>query len=270
MKKARLQGFAGGVLLTLLTLALVGTALAAGRTITIDDGITVTINGAKFSPRNVKGEEVPLFSYDGTTYAPVRALCEAAGLEVEYDADKGIARIITQDLALAADPNAARYITADRARELALAHAQVAAGEAVFLKTKLDREDGHCVYEVEFYCGDTEYDCELDTLTGQVLKFGHELECYDIHYAHQGSHHKDHHDDHASAGVTAADLIGEGEARAIALKQAPQGTQVVKCKLDFDDGRYVYEVELRKDLVEYECDVHAVTGVILDWDVDYD
>lgn len=270
MKKARLQGFAAGVVVTVLALATVGSVLAAGRTITIDDGIVVTINGAKFSPRNAKGEEVPLFSYDGTTYAPVRALCEAAGLEVDYDADKGIARITTQDMVLAADPDSGRYITAARARELALRHANVDAAQAVFLKTRLDREDGRCVYDVEFYCGDTEYDCELDALTGQVLEFGHELDCYDIHYAHEGSHHKDHQDPHHNGGVSAADLISAEEAQAIALKQAPQGARVVKCKLDWDDGRYVYEVELMKDKVEYECDVHAVTGVILDWDADYD
>lgn len=146
MKRARLQGFAAGVLATVLALATVGTVLATGRTITIDDGIVVTINGARFSPRNAKGEEVPLFSYDGTTYAPVRALCEAAGLEVDYDAGRGIARITTQDMALAADPNAGSYITAEKARELALAHARVNAAEAVFLKTRLDREDGRCVY----------------------------------------------------------------------------------------------------------------------------
>ena len=270
MNTARLQGFAAGVLATVLALATVGTVLATGRTITIDDGIVVTINGARFSPRNAKGEEVPLFSYDGTTYAPVRALCEAAGLEVDYDAGRGIARITTQDMVLAADPNAGSYITAEKARELALAHARVNAAEAVFLKTRLDREDGRCVYEVEFYCGDTEYDCELDALTGQVLEFSHELDCYDIHYAHQGSHHKDHQTGYPDSGASAADLITAEEAQAIALKQAPQGARVVKCKLDWDDGRYVYEVELIKDRTEYECDVHAVTGVILDWDVDHD
>ena len=130
MNTARLQGFAAGVLATVLALATVGTVLATGRTITIDDGIVVTINGARFSPRNAKGEEVPLFSYDGTTYAPVRALCEAAGLEVDYDAGRGIARITTQDMALAADPNAGSYITAEKARELALAPARANAAIA--------------------------------------------------------------------------------------------------------------------------------------------
>ena len=45
---------------------------------------------------------------------------------------------------------------------------------------------------------------------------------------------------------------------------------MVQCKLDRDDGRYVYEIELRNGAAEYECDINAVTGVILDWDTDLD
>lgn len=262
----RFQGFLAGILTATLALGLGSAALAAGRSIQIDDGITVTVNGARFSPRNVKGEEVPLFSYDGTTYAPVRALCEAAGMTVDYDSASRTARIVTGDMALAADPNADRYLSAERARELALRHAGVTAADAVFLQTKLDREGGKVCYEVEFYCGSTEYDYDIDALTGSVLSFDHDLDCYDIHYAHGGGHHREEAGHHGSA----EDLISQAEAQEIALGRAPQGARVVKCELDRDDGRYVYEVELREGPAEYECDINAVTGVILKWEVDYD
>lgn len=65
-------------------------------------------------------------------------------------------------------------------------------------------------------------------------------------------------------------MITADRAKQIALDRAPAGVTVVKCKLDRDDGRLVYEIELRGNGVEYECDVNAVTGVILDWEVDYD
>ena len=55
----------------------------------------------------------------------------------------------------------------------------------------------------------------------------------------------------------------------IALANTPSGTTVVKCELDRDDGRWVYELELRNGRTEYECDINAVTGVILDWEVDH-
>lgn len=262
----RLQGFLAGILTAALALGLGSAAVAAGRSIQIDDGVAVTINGARFSPRNVKGETVPLFSYDGTTYAPVRALCEAAGMTVEYDSASRTARITTGDMALAADPNAADYIAADKAKEIALRHAGVAAADAVFLRTKLDREDGKVCYDVEFYCGSTEYDYDIDPVTGAVLSFDHDLDCYDIHYAHDGGHREDS----AHHGSSADNLITQAEAQDIALARAPQGARVVKCELDRDDGRYVYEVELREGRTEYECDVNALTGVILKWEVDYD
>ena len=45
---------------------------------------------------------------------------------------------------------------------------------------------------------------------------------------------------------------------------------VVSCKLDWVDGRQVYEVELRDGRTEYEFEIDAQTGSILSRDVDYD
>ena len=45
---------------------------------------------------------------------------------------------------------------------------------------------------------------------------------------------------------------------------------MVKCQLDRDDGRTVYEVEMRNGRMEYDCDIDAATGTILTWESDYD
>ena len=61
-------------------------------------------------------------------------------------------------------------ITEDQAREIALADAGLTAEEVTFLKTKLDRDDGRLVYDVEFYTADyTEYDYEIDAADGTIL-----------------------------------------------------------------------------------------------------
>ena len=62
MKKGFGKGFATGILVTALTVGLGVSALAATRTITVDDNIRVTINGAMFTPKNEQGKEVPLFA----------------------------------------------------------------------------------------------------------------------------------------------------------------------------------------------------------------
>ena len=41
--------------------------------------------------KDAKGNDVMVFTYNGTTYAPLRALAEAYGLEVGYDGERHIA-----------------------------------------------------------------------------------------------------------------------------------------------------------------------------------
>lgn len=265
----RRQGFLTGFFAAVLVLALGGAALAATRSIQIDDGIRVTINGAYFSPRDANGKDVPLFTYNGTTYAPIRALCEAAGMRVDYDSAARTARITTGDRALTTDPNAAAYITADKAKEIALNHAGVKAADAVFLLAGLDWDDGKVCYEVEFYSGNMEYDYDIDAMTGAILSFDHELDRYRLPEGGQTPAVPPVPSASTAPSVPADGLIGEAKAREIALSHHP-GAQVVKCKLDWDDGRYVYEVELRDGRTEYECDIDAATGAVLKWDVDYD
>lgn len=279
----RRQGFLAGFLTAVLALALGGAALAATHSIQIDDGIKVTINGAYFSPKDAKGKDISLFTYNGTTYAPIRALCEAAGMRVEYDSAARTARITTADRVLAADPNAAAYITADKAKEIALNHAGVKAADAVFLLAGLDWDDGRAHYEVEFYSGSMEYDYDIDAVTGAILSFDHELDRYRLPNSGQSPSVPPAApvspapsvppaasvSPAPSAPASSEGLITETKAREIAQGRAP-GAQVVKCKLDWDDGQYVYEIELREGRTEYECEINAATGAVLKWDVDYD
>lgn len=285
----RFQGFLAGVLTAVLALGLGSAAVAAGRSIQIDDGISVTINGVPFTPRDVNGKAVPLFAYGGTTYAPVRAFSQAAGLLVDYDADKGVARVETPDYAAQADPDYGSYIGADRARALALSDAGVAAADARVLKCCLDWEDGRAVYEVEFCSLRTEYDYELDAVSGAILKKELDLpdfdwSCHDDYRIGDrkgwysggaGQHHgSGHHGQPGWAGpdgsgTNPAGLITQAKAiEAAAQRLDGQSYTVSKCELDYDDGLYVYEIELKAGRTEYDCEIDAVTGAVLKWEMD--
>lgn len=50
--------------------------------------ISITIDGEAFVPRNVSGDEVEPFIENGSTFLPVRAISEAVGKEVSYDAEQ--------------------------------------------------------------------------------------------------------------------------------------------------------------------------------------
>ena len=68
-------------------------------------------------------------------------------------------------------------------------------------------------------------------------------------------------------------LITAAQAKAIALKDAGLSESQVRylhVEKDYDDGRYVYEVEFNYGYYEYSYEILASTGRILDREIDYD
>lgn len=91
--KKRIPSFLAGMLTMALICALIIPVLAsAGMTITVDP-INIQVNGTTFQPKDANGKDVPVFAYNGSTYAPLRALANAYGLEVGYDTEKNMATV---------------------------------------------------------------------------------------------------------------------------------------------------------------------------------
>ena len=102
--KRKLPAFFAGMLTMLLICSLTVSALAISGRMTLEvEPINVMVNGEVFQPKDGLGRDVPVFVYNGTTYAPLRALAEAYGLEVGYDK--------AQNLATVTDPRAAQAST---------------------------------------------------------------------------------------------------------------------------------------------------------------
>ena len=96
MKKNMLS-FVSGMIAMLLLVGLPVTALAASGAIRIEvSPISVLVDGEVFQPKDAKGNDVMVFTYNGTTYAPLRALAEAYGLEVGYDRERHVATVSKQ------------------------------------------------------------------------------------------------------------------------------------------------------------------------------
>lgn len=90
MKIKKLSSF---ILCLVMLFELATPALAAqSQTITVDP-INVMVGGEIFLPTDANGKNVPVFVYNGTTYAPLRALAEAYGLTVGYNAEKKLATV---------------------------------------------------------------------------------------------------------------------------------------------------------------------------------
>ena len=143
----------------------------------------------------------------------------------------------------------------DKAKETALKHARVSNGNLRYFNIKLDTEDGNKVYDIDFVSGEYEYDYEVNAITGEILKS-----------------EKDYDDDYVkSSSVNSS--VNETKAKEIALKHAGLTTEKVtglKAEIDNDDGRSVYEVEFRYGGYEYNYDIDAKTGSIIEYDKDID
>lgn len=92
--KSKALSFLSGILFTLVLIGLPVTALAVSNGFTIECyPIKVLVNGEVFQPKDAKGNNALVFTYNGTTYAPLRALAEAYGLEVGYDGSRNLATV---------------------------------------------------------------------------------------------------------------------------------------------------------------------------------
>lgn len=92
--KTKLISFFAGMLTVVLLMGLTVSALAADGSLSLSvNPIRVMVNGEVFQPKDAQGNDVLVFTYNGTTYAPLRALAEAYGLEVGYDAANKIATV---------------------------------------------------------------------------------------------------------------------------------------------------------------------------------
>ncbi len=152
----------------------------------------------------------------------------------------------------------------ETAKKAALDHAGLTESQVTDWKIERDWDDGRLEYEIEFWCGTTEYDYTIDGHSCAVLK--HEV---DHHQEHDAPHH----------GGTGADTaapsgdIGAAAAKAAALAHAgvtESQTTKMKVEQDRDDGRLEYEVEFDVGRTEYEYTIDGVTGAILEYEQDTD
>jgi hypothetical protein len=92
--KNKFFSFLAGALTMLTLIALPVSALASDNALSIKVyPINVLVDGEVFQPTDASGNKVMVFAYNGTTYAPLRALAEAYGLEVGYDSSTNTATV---------------------------------------------------------------------------------------------------------------------------------------------------------------------------------
>ena len=189
------------------------------------------------------------------------------------------------------------YISMAQAQMAALDAANIDAASADISSSTLDEVAGVSCYKVEFTAGGRAYDYSINAETGEVLEMSVHDEAAQADAPQtdapvsgtatapasgttttpaSGSSHA------ASASVQAAPntnasagKVDEARAKEIALNHAgvkAADATVTKSKLDYEDGRQVYEIEFyvsgSSGYTEYDYEIDTATGKIVSYDHD--
>lgn len=185
--------------------------------------------------------------------------------------EAGLLKLSTQELILLAsekssdktpavsygEVNKSQYIGKDKALNIALAKAGLKKSQISGCEVEFECDDGNITYDIEFYCGSTEYEFEIDATTGNIIEYETDGDGY------EGSHHKN------SADNSGSKYIGRSRAKEIALAKAGlTASQIHDYEIELDDGEY--EIDFKYQNMEYEVDIDAKSGKILKFDKEYD
>ena len=163
------------------------------------------------------------------------------------------------------------YITLEKAKEIALTQAGVKASDATFYDREFDFDDGYALYELEFTASGVKYEYDVDAKTGKILSAEHEN--YDTRQTQSasGSSAAQNSGSKQNTASSSGSYIGESRAKEIAYSHAGvKAANVIleKCRLDWDDGRAVYEVDFYAGDMEYDYEIDASTGTVYEADRD--
>lgn len=173
------------------------------------------------------------------------------------------ARNLRDDANYTGTADESAYIGVERAKEIAVEKA----GGGEVTSMEMDLEDGRMVYEGELWLDTTEYDFDIDAVSGEILKWEADTHSYgngDSWY-HNWDHDWDHENGHHGSYTLPEGALTSDEARALVEEKIP-GAEITSFSLDWDDGRYQYEGKAYLDNVKYEFEIDAETGEFIKWE----
>ena len=244
-----------------------------------DEIRAIVFNHAGVNANDVREFEIELDDEHGIWVYEVEF--KAGNIEYDYVVNAVTGEIIKSETEVDDDPTAApgtprptaqptqqpgsEFLSEDEIRAIVFNHAGVNANDVREFEIELDDEDGIWVYEVDFKAGNIEYDYVVNAVTGAIIRVETEID-----------------DDPTAAPGTprptvqptqqpGSELLSEDEIRAIVFNHAGVNANDVRefeIELDDEDGIWVYEVEFESGRHEYSYEVNALTGEIIDYEID--
>lgn len=245
------------------------TASAAGSSsaaISETEAKTTALNDAGIKESDTAYLSVKLDYDDGVQVYDVEFYVASTATEYDYEIEASTGKIRSKDsdaegytkpVSGATGTSTSASVDEARAREIALADAGVSASDVTFRTVKQDYDDGIQKYEIEFCVTGTGvvYDYEINAQTGKILSSEQDTNGY--RGGQQGS------------GNGSGTMKSESECQAIALGKVPGATgEHIRMRLERDNGVQKYEGSIVYDGMEYEFEIDAYSGAILEWDAE--
>lgn len=182
------------------------------------------------------------------TAAPSENTTEAQNQTTESTSEKAT-EFVTESTTATGNNTDNKLIGEDKAKSIALNDAGVKSSSVKFTKARLDREDN--AYDIEFIAGGKKYEYEISARSGKIID--KEVE-------------KVKSDNTNTTGNSSIISVDAAKSKAVAKANLKESeVKFIKAKLDRDDGRQIYEIEFIKGIYEYEVEIDAVSGNVLDY-----
>ena len=176
----------------------------------------------------------------------------------------------------------ASYISMDAAQSAALDAASIAAADAIFSATTLDDVAGITCYKVDFSAGGYDYAYSINAESGEVLEasYHEQAGAAALPDGSTGTTTTQPSTTKPNVGAvttapaqtttpntnTSIGAVDEAKAQEIALAHAgikAADATITKSKLDYDDGRQIYEIEWYANGAKYDYEIAVATGEIV-------
>lgn len=179
----------------------------------------------------------------------------------------------------------ASYISMDAAQSAALDAASIAVADANFSATTLDDVAGITCYKVELSAGGYDYAYSINAESGEVLEASYHEQTVAASIPDGSTDTPTTQPSTTKPNVGAvttspaqsttpstgsapvSGMVDEGKALEIALNHAgvkAADATVTKSRLDYEDGRQVYEIEWYANGAKYDYEIVVATGEIVD------
>ena len=156
------------VLCALLALCFCAAALAD---VTLEQAKEIALQHANVSAEHALFTKAHMDYDDGREVYDIEFYVGGTEYEFDIDAATGAVTEYSVENHGTGILGGTSQVTEEQAKQIALAHAGFKAEDVTFVKSKLDRDDGRDVYEIEFIANNLKYEYDIDAASGRIREF---------------------------------------------------------------------------------------------------